>query len=216
MFFRESMLKEGYIMSLPNIKDNISTIVFLPRSIVSKLPFSTSGLSGIFKATSNESIMGMMIKESVEECMRANSAGETKRCVGSMEDMIDFATSILGRDITVRSIENVNGSEKNVMIGKVKRINGIIYVSCHKTLIPYLLYYQGWQRGRSGRVFKYPYPNPNLRDGTGRDEADNGVGRPIPIPTLYPSNRTKHPPHSQRDRSGRGGTCEIAMPKSIQ
>ncbi|MED6216069.1 hypothetical protein PIB30_004098 [Stylosanthes scabra] len=96
MFFRESMLKEGHIMQLSNIKDNIPTTVFLPRSIGSKLPFSTSGLSGIFKAIFNESIIGMMIKESVKECMRANSASETKRCVGSMKDMIDFATSILG------------------------------------------------------------------------------------------------------------------------
>ncbi|MED6174612.1 hypothetical protein PIB30_070632 [Stylosanthes scabra] len=129
------MLKEGYILQLPNIKDNVPTTVLLPRSIVSKLPFSSSGLSGIFKTTSNKYIMGMMIKEYVEECMRANSASEIKRCVGSMEDMIDFATSILGRDITVMSTKNVNGSKKNLM---------------------------GWQWGRSGRVFKYPYQIPNL------------------------------------------------------
>ncbi|MED6223648.1 fungal class II heme-containing peroxidase [Stylosanthes scabra] len=142
-FFRESMLKEGTIMPMPDIKDKMPKRSFLPRSILTKLPFSTSELKRIFKA-SDESSMDKMIKDSMGECTRAPSAGETKRCVGSVEDMIDFATSVLGRDITVRSTENVNGSKKNVMVSKVKGINGgkvTESVSCHQSLFPYLLYY---------------------------------------------------------------------------
>ncbi|QHO03159.1 uncharacterized protein DS421_13g430000 [Arachis hypogaea] len=142
-FFRESMLKEGTIMPMPDIKDKMPKRSFLPRSILTKLPFSTSELKRIFKA-SDESSMDKMIKDSMGECTRAPSAGETKRCVGSVEDMIDFATSVLGRDITVRSTENVNGSKKNVMVSKVKGINGgkvTKSVSCHQSLFPYLLYY---------------------------------------------------------------------------
>jgi hypothetical protein len=70
--------------------------------------------------------------------------GETKRCVGSLEDMIDFATSVLGHNVTVRSTESVNGSGKNVMVGQVRGINGgkvTESVSCHQSLFPYLLYY---------------------------------------------------------------------------
>ncbi|MED6143670.1 fungal class II heme-containing peroxidase [Stylosanthes scabra] len=142
-FFRESMLKEGTIMPMPDIKDKMPKRSFLPRSVLTKLPFSTSELKRIFKA-SDESSMDKMIKDSMGECTRAPSAGETKRCVGSVEDMIDFATSVLGRDITVRSTENVNGAKKNVMVSKVKGINGgkvTKSVSCHQSLFPYLLYY---------------------------------------------------------------------------
>ncbi|EXB82599.1 hypothetical protein L484_027777 [Morus notabilis] len=57
--------------------------------------------------------------------------------------MIDFATSVLGHNIVVRSTENVNGL-KDILIGSVKGINGgkvTESVSCHQSLFPYLVYY---------------------------------------------------------------------------
>ncbi|KAI9111469.1 hypothetical protein K1719_017159 [Acacia pycnantha] len=145
-FFRESMLKEGTIMPMPDIRDKMPERSFLPRSILSKLPFSSfkiSELKQIFKVA-NESSMEKVIASSLGECERAPSKGETKRCVGSIEDMIDFTTSVLGRDVTVRTTENVNGSKKDIMVGSIKRINGgrvTQSVSCHQSLFPYLLYY---------------------------------------------------------------------------
>ncbi|KAF7809288.1 polygalacturonase 1 beta-like protein 3 [Senna tora] len=145
-FFRESMLKEGIVMPMPDIRDKMRERSFLPRSILTKLPFSTlkiSELKQIFKVADNSSMDKILIS-SLKECERAPSRGETKRCVGSIEDMIDFATSVLGCDVTVRTTENVNGSKKNVMVGSIKRINGgkvTQSVSCHQSLFPYLLYY---------------------------------------------------------------------------
>ncbi|KAF3431280.1 hypothetical protein FNV43_RR26010 [Rhamnella rubrinervis] len=145
-FFRESMLKKGVVMPMPDIRDRMPKRSFLPRSISSKLPFSSSKISvmkKIFHAGDN-STMEKMILDTLEECERAPSRGETKRCVGSMEDMIDFATSVLGRNVVVRTTDNVNGSKKNILIGSVKGINGgdiTQSVSCHQSLFPYLLYY---------------------------------------------------------------------------
>ncbi|KAL5826721.1 hypothetical protein ACOSQ3_018557 [Xanthoceras sorbifolium] len=145
-FFRESMLKKGTVMPMPDIRDKMPKRSFLPRTIVSKLPFSTSKLGElkeIFHASDNSS-MESIIKESLSDCERPASPGETKRCVGAVEDMIDFATSILGRNVVVRTTENVNGSNENIMIGSIKGINGgkvTKSVSCHQSLFPYLLYY---------------------------------------------------------------------------
>ncbi|CAI8608540.1 unnamed protein product [Vicia faba] len=145
-FFREMMLKQGVVMPMPDIKDKLPQRSFLPRNIFTKLPFATSKLNElkqVFKVSENSS-MDKMIVDSLNECERAPSKGETKRCVGSLEDMIDFATSVLGHDVTVRSTENLNGSGKNVMVGKVKGINGgkvTQSVSCHQSLFPSLLYY---------------------------------------------------------------------------
>ncbi|KAK7307218.1 hypothetical protein VNO77_40084 [Canavalia gladiata] len=145
-FFREKMMKQGTVMPMPDIRDKMPERSFLPRSILSKLPFATSKISElkqVFKASDNGS-MEKMMRESLEECERAPSRGETKRCVGSLEDMIDFATSVLGRNVAVRTTQNVNGSKKNVMVGQVKGINGgkvTQSVSCHQSLFPYLLYY---------------------------------------------------------------------------
>ncbi|KAF7809289.1 polygalacturonase 1 beta-like protein 3 [Senna tora] len=145
-FFRESMLKEGVVMPMPDIRDKMPKRSFLPRAILSKLSFSTSKISElkqIFKVT-DDSSLDKILMSSLKECERAPSRGETRRCVGSIEDMIDFATSVLGRDVTVRTTENVNGSKKNVMVGSIKHINGgkvTKSVSCHQSLFPYLLYY---------------------------------------------------------------------------
>ncbi|TKY58638.1 polygalacturonase non-catalytic subunit JP630 [Spatholobus suberectus] len=145
-FFREKMLKEGTVMPMPDIRDKMPQRSFLPRSISSKLPFSSSKvdeLKRVFKVSDNSS-MDKMIMDSLGECERAPSVGETKRCVGSVEDMIDFATSVLGHNVAVWTTENVNGFNKNVMVGRVKGMNvGKVTksVSCHQSLFPYLLYY---------------------------------------------------------------------------
>ncbi|XP_028801820.1 LOW QUALITY PROTEIN: polygalacturonase 1 beta-like protein 3 [Neltuma alba] len=145
-FFRESMLKQGTVMPFPDIRDKMPKRSFLPRSILSRLPFSTSKISElkqIFKVSDNSS-MDKMLSSSLSDCERAPSPGETKRCVGSVEDMIDFATSVLGRNVVVRNTQNVNGSKKNVVVGRVTKINGgrvTQSVSCHQSLFPYLLYY---------------------------------------------------------------------------
>ncbi|XP_052173827.1 polygalacturonase-1 non-catalytic subunit beta-like isoform X4 [Diospyros lotus] len=145
-FFREKMLKPGTVMSMPDIRDKMRKRSFLPRSIWSKLPFSTSKLAElkrIFHAGEG-STMEKILSEALSECERAPSRGETKRCVGSAEDMIDFAVSVLGRNVMVRTTANTEGSRKDVMIGSVKGINGgklTKSVSCHQSLFPNLLYY---------------------------------------------------------------------------
>lgn len=145
-FFREEMLKTGTVMPMPDIRDRMPKRSFLPRVIVSKLPFSNSKLEELKKIfhADDESRMADMMRSSLSECERAPSRGETKRCVGSVEDMIDFATSVLGRNIAVRTTENTQGSKGKIMIGSVKGINGgrtTKSVSCHQSLFPYLLYY---------------------------------------------------------------------------
>ncbi|KAI3717794.1 hypothetical protein L1987_69626 [Smallanthus sonchifolius] len=145
-FFREKMLKKGTVMMMPDIVDKYPRRSFLPRAIMSKLPFVTGKLSDVKElfGAQERSVLERVLTNTLSECERAPSSGETKRCVGSIEDMIDFAVSILGHDVVVRTTENVRGSKKEVMIGEVKGINGrklTKSVSCHQSLYPYLLYY---------------------------------------------------------------------------
>ncbi|GLU20702.1 hypothetical protein SLE2022_368870 [Rubroshorea leprosula] len=145
-FFRESMLKEGSVMVMPDLRDKMPRRSFLPRPISIKLPFSSSSLPElmqIFHAEQNSS-MGRVLAAAVAECERAPSRGETKQCVGTIEDMIDFSSSILGRNIEPKTTETVRGSKQKIVIGKVRGINGgqvTKSVSCHQSLYPYLLYY---------------------------------------------------------------------------
>ncbi|KAM7487313.1 hypothetical protein LguiB_024797 [Lonicera macranthoides] len=145
-FFRDEMLKAGVVIHMPDIRDKMPKRSFLPRVISSILPFSTlriSEMKKIFLAGDNSTMAGMLI-ETLTECERAPAREETKRCVSSVEDMIDFAISVLGGNVVVRTTENTEGSKQNVMIGEVKGINGgkvTKAVSCHQSLFPYLIYY---------------------------------------------------------------------------
>uniref|UniRef100_A0A7N2LEI2 BURP domain-containing protein n=2 Tax=Quercus lobata TaxID=97700 RepID=A0A7N2LEI2_QUELO len=143
-YFRVSMLKKGEVIAMPEIKDNMPKRSFLPRTILSKLPLSTLELKKFFRVEDNSTMEAIIVK-SLSECERAPSQSETKRCVGSAEDMIDFAVLVLGQNAAVRSTENANGSKQNIMIGSVKEINSgkemQQAVSCHQSLFPYLLYY---------------------------------------------------------------------------
>ncbi|CAI9092907.1 OLC1v1028265C1 [Oldenlandia corymbosa var. corymbosa] len=145
-FFRESMLKTGNIMPMPDIRDKMPKRSFLPRVIAAKLPFLSGNIDRmqeVFHAADG-SMMGRMVNDVVEECERAPSPGETKKCVGSGEEMIDFAKSVLGPNIVVRTTENIQGSNGEILIGSVVGINdGNVTksVSCHESLFPWLLYY---------------------------------------------------------------------------
>ncbi|CAJ2651727.1 unnamed protein product [Trifolium pratense] len=145
-FFRESILKEGNVMVMPDIRDKMLSRTFLPLSISSKLPFSSSSLDDIkevFHAREGSATERVIIN-ALGECERAPSVGETKRCVGSAEGMIEFAVYVLGPNVVVKTTENVNGSKGTVMIGKVHVMDGgkvTKSVSCHQSLYPYLLYY---------------------------------------------------------------------------
>ncbi|KAL1357167.1 hypothetical protein HN51_009138 [Arachis hypogaea] len=145
-FFRESMIREGNVVPMPDIRDKMPERSFLPLSVSSKLPFSSSKVVDVremFHAREG-SATDRVITRAMEECERAPSRGETKRCVASAEGMIEFATSMLGNSVILRTTEGVNGSGTSVMIGTVYPINGgdvTKSVSCHQSLYPYLLYY---------------------------------------------------------------------------
>ncbi|GAA0165760.1 hypothetical protein LIER_21080 [Lithospermum erythrorhizon] len=120
---------KGVVMPVPNIRDKMSKRSFLPRSIAAKMPFSMAEIGQLKKVFHDEG---------------APSPGEIKQCMRSAEDMIDFATSVLGRNVEVKTTENTEGSDGNIMIGPVKAINGgkvTTSVSCHQSLVPYLMYY---------------------------------------------------------------------------
>ncbi|XP_030511650.1 polygalacturonase-1 non-catalytic subunit beta-like isoform X2 [Rhodamnia argentea] len=144
-FFRELILRSGNVIRMPDLQLKTPKRSFLPRSISSGLPFSTSKLAElkqIFHAGDDSTLEKIMVR-TLSLCEKAPIQGETKRCVSSVEDMIDFATSILGHDIKLHSTESAGGSKRDILIGRVKRIDGSrsgAPVACHDSLFPYMVY----------------------------------------------------------------------------
>ncbi|KAK0574711.1 hypothetical protein LWI29_027815 [Acer saccharum] len=148
--------EKGAVMPMPDITNKMPETTFLPRTTVNEIPFSSSKLSEMKKLfnASDNSAMERIIKEALKDCERKPNKGETKRCVASAEDMIDFATSVLGRDVALRKTENNKGSKQDILIGSVKRINGGKAVSCHQKLCPcFIIVIRFWMFWCTKRIF---------------------------------------------------------------
>ncbi|KAK6133618.1 hypothetical protein DH2020_032648 [Rehmannia glutinosa] len=80
-FFREKMLKKGNIIPMPDIRDKMPKRSFLPRVIISKLPFSTSDinkLKNFFHAGDDSSMEKILVGSMTEcECKKTKPRGET-------------------------------------------------------------------------------------------------------------------------------------------
>ncbi|KAL4205039.1 hypothetical protein AMTRI_Chr01g112760 [Amborella trichopoda] len=142
-FFRQKLLTRGAILPMPDIRDSMPSRSFLPRSIAEKLPFSTESLprlAAVF-STVEDSGMGKVLRKTLKECEREPSKGERRKCVTSIEGMMDFAVSILGKKASLKATESVNGWGREVELGEVRDLNVTEAVSCHQSLFPYLVYY---------------------------------------------------------------------------
>jgi hypothetical protein len=98
------VIKEGKLMLMAGIRDRTLEFSFLLMSIASKLPFSSSKMGKmkqLWYKLFDESTLDPMIKFSTYECERKANIDETKIVVSSIEDKIDFSTSVLGPNITV-------------------------------------------------------------------------------------------------------------------
>ncbi|XP_043692548.1 polygalacturonase-1 non-catalytic subunit beta-like [Telopea speciosissima] len=145
-FFRESMVKEGAFMPVPDLRDPVSYKSFLPRRLVSKIPFSFSRikeLKNLFGVI-DESNMDGYIQDTLEICEKSPIRGEQCTCVTSAEDFIDFVVEKLGHHVGVWSSESIEGSYENVTIGEVKLIYGNLSeapIICHSLPFLFQVYY---------------------------------------------------------------------------
>ncbi|KAK2353958.1 polygalacturonase 1 beta protein [Trifolium repens] len=78
-----------------------------------------------FIKTSDNSSIDQMIKKTLIDCERRPEQGKSKRCLSSIEDIIDFNVFLLGRYIVIvaRTTQNENGPKKDVMLGRVTKVS---------------------------------------------------------------------------------------------
>ncbi|XP_043699058.1 polygalacturonase non-catalytic subunit AroGP3-like [Telopea speciosissima] len=145
-YFRESMVKEGGFIPIPDLRDPMSYKSFLPRSLASKIPFSflrIMELKNLFGVV-DESIMDEYIQDTLKVCKKNPIRGEQTTCATSAEDLINFVVKKLGNRVRVWSTESVEGSYENVSIGAVKLIHGNLSeppALCHSQPFPFQVYY---------------------------------------------------------------------------
>ncbi|KAL5058254.1 hypothetical protein RYX36_029858 [Vicia faba] len=138
VFFREKSLKRGTVMLIPDITDKLPPREFLPSSIFS--PAASSKVQQVFNVFKNNPKMKKMMRMAMNDCESPASEGEVKKCVVTVEDMVEFVKSVLGENISVKTTANVNGSGKNILLDRVELITSGSVVSCHQSLFPSIMY----------------------------------------------------------------------------
>ncbi|XP_031102172.1 BURP domain protein RD22-like [Ipomoea triloba] len=145
LFFKKNDLQQGNHMKLHFTKTT-NAATFLPRSAAGKIPFSAVKLPQILSrfSLSPDSKEARVMKKTLKECEEPAMMGEEKLCATSLESMVDFSVSQLGKNVKAISTEGgrkrevpqkyaISGSKNMGKDGKA--------VVCHKQSYAYAVFY---------------------------------------------------------------------------
>ncbi|KAL1834664.1 hypothetical protein DCAR_0104874 [Daucus carota subsp. sativus] len=142
LFFLEKDLHQGANMELHFTRPTTQT-PFLPRYVADSIPFSSNKVLEIFEKFSvkQNTLESEAIKNTLKECEAPGIKGEEKYCATSLENMIDFTASKLGKKVSAVStvVEKESEMQRFSIIGSKKL--GEKAVICHKQSYPYAVFY---------------------------------------------------------------------------
>ncbi|WJZ85129.1 hypothetical protein VitviT2T_004682 [Vitis vinifera] len=135
--FLEKDLHPGTKMAVRFTKTS-SAAHFLPHQVAESIPFSSNKLPEILKRFSvkENSAEAQMIQKTIKQCETPAIVGEVKYCARSLESLIDFSTSRLGKNIRVLSNE-VEADIQEYKFGEGVKMVGEKSVVCHQLNYPY-------------------------------------------------------------------------------
>ncbi|CAK7334964.1 unnamed protein product [Dovyalis caffra] len=142
-FFLGKDLQPGAKMNLRFTKTGAKA-KFLPRQVAEVLPFSLDKFSEIldkFRVNPN-STKAKIIKASIEECEDQPLGEENKYCATSLEAMIDYIISKLGKNVRViaTEVDKDNTKQQEFKITGVRMVGDKI-AACHAQNYMYPVFY---------------------------------------------------------------------------
>ncbi|CAK8570146.1 unnamed protein product [Lathyrus sativus] len=148
LFFLENDLHHGTKLNLQFIETNLNNEAkFLPKQVANSIPFSSNKVEYILnKLNIKKGTKGaQIVKNTISECEEHGIKGEEKSCVTSLESMVDFTATKLGKNVEAVSTEvkKESGELEEYVIAKgVKRLGEKNKaVVCHKENYPYAVFY---------------------------------------------------------------------------
>ncbi|KHN15366.1 Dehydration-responsive protein RD22 [Glycine soja] len=151
LFFLEKDLHHGTKLNLHFTIYYTSNgdATFLPRSVSDSIPFSSNKVNDVLNKFSikDGSDEAKTVKNTInDECEVPGIKGEEKRCVTSLESMVDFATTKLGSNnvdaVSTEVTKKDNELQQYTMAPGVKRLGeDKASVVCHKENYPYAVFY---------------------------------------------------------------------------
>ncbi|KAJ0030517.1 hypothetical protein Pint_12784 [Pistacia integerrima] len=144
LFFLEKDMKVGTEMNL-HFTENSNTATLLPRQVSKSIPFSSEKLPEIMNRFSVKpgSVEAEIMQNTIKNCEEPSIKGEEKYCATSLESMIDFSTSKLGKGVQAFSteVEKRSKMQKYTIAAGVKKMPSEKSVVCHKQNYAYAVFY---------------------------------------------------------------------------
>ncbi|KAH7847115.1 hypothetical protein Vadar_022100 [Vaccinium darrowii] len=145
LFFLEKDLKRGAKMNLYFTKTTNAETTFLPRQEADKIPFLSEKMPEILDhfSVTPDSKEAEVMKNTIKECEEPGIKGEEKYCATSLESMIAFTTSKLGKNVQPISteVEKKTNKLEEYRVSGVKKMGGEKSVVCHKQNYAYAVFY---------------------------------------------------------------------------
>ncbi|XP_019189160.1 PREDICTED: BURP domain-containing protein 16-like [Ipomoea nil] len=141
--FRPSDLKKGHKVILPDLTSQLSNRAFLPSQIGRNIPLSTSELQRIFPIVFSDPQTKARIDTSLRHCDTTTVNRETRSCLKTLEDMIQFSRKSLGqKHMIALASENTKSLGNQVVTTQIsKPYNTDKIVVCHEEFFPFATYY---------------------------------------------------------------------------
>ncbi|KAI4331768.1 hypothetical protein L6164_016725 [Bauhinia variegata] len=158
LFFLENDLSPGKKLEMLFTKSPYSKIL-IPREVADAIPFSVEMLPEILKMFSVEpgSKEAQTIKTAIHHCEEPpRIKGAQKHCATSLESMVDYITSKLGKNVKAYSteVEKETKLQTYTISPGVKKISDEV-IACHQKHYPYALFHCH-KVGNSNRAYFVP------------------------------------------------------------
>ncbi|KAI3792696.1 hypothetical protein L2E82_06584 [Cichorium intybus] len=147
LFFLEKDMRQGKAMNLHFTKTTSPSSNFLPRKVADTIPFSSKNLPELYTRFSikPDTIESESMKKTISECEEKPMEGEKKYCATSLEAMIDFSTSELGKNVKAISTEVKSKKHSTPLqkytIERARKLTATRAVVCHKQNYPYAVFF---------------------------------------------------------------------------
>eukprot|EP01018_Ginkgo_biloba_P028287 Gb_00399 [translate_table: standard] len=147
MFIAAKELKEGGVITLPDLHSPINWKAFLPRDVAEMIPFSSATLPQVlamFRIDRNSNMSHNMMS-TLKTCESRLEEGEVRQCSTSIEGMVEFALGAnRSHSLELVSHPSTVGSGKKARITKMVRREYVVSkppVACHSLVFPYGVFY---------------------------------------------------------------------------
>uniref|UniRef100_A0A803LBW5 BURP domain-containing protein n=2 Tax=Chenopodium quinoa TaxID=63459 RepID=A0A803LBW5_CHEQI len=143
-FFVEKDLYLGKKMTL-HFQKSTRKGLFLPRVVSNQIPFSSDKVQETLKILSLDpkSKEAYVLSKRIELCEEPTIEGVEKKCVTSLESMVDYVISMIGTNVKALTTRVEKDSTKEYTIKELKKLvkDDHETVVCHKMGYPYAVFF---------------------------------------------------------------------------